>query len=51
MYSVVTKNVKNGRMGYCTHIGKNQHVPENYQNIILTGTDFPNKIYIRLKDI
>ena len=51
-YSVVTKNIKNGRLGFCTHIGKNYHVPENFRKIkIICRRDFSDKINIRLKDI
>jgi hypothetical protein len=51
-YSVVTKNNKNGRPGFCTHIGKNYHVPENFRKIKIIGRmDFSDKINIRLKDI
>jgi hypothetical protein len=51
-YSVVTKNVKNGRLGFCTHIGKDYHVPDNFRKIKIIGRkDFPDKINIRLKDI
>lgn len=52
MYSVVTKNVKNGKNGFCTHIGKDYHVPENFNKIKIIGrNDFPDKIHISLKDI
>jgi len=51
-YSVVTKNSKNGRLGFCTHIGKNYHVPEDFKKIKIIGrSDFPDKRHIRLKDI
>jgi len=51
-YAVVTKNVKNGRPGFCTHIGKNNHVSETYNKITILGRkDFPDKIGIRVKDI
>jgi len=51
-YSVITKNVKNGRKGFCTHIGRDMHVPDNFQRIRIIGRrDFPDKINIRLKDI
>ena len=51
-YAVITKNVKNGRPGFCTHIGKNYHVPELYNKIKIIGRkDFPDKIGISLKDI
>jgi hypothetical protein len=51
-YSVVTKNVKNGRKGFCTHIGKDYHVPNNFnRSKIIQRSDFPDKRYIRLKDI
>ena len=51
-YSVVTKNEKYGRKGFCTHIGKYKHVHESLNNIKIIGRkDFPDKINIRLKDI
>ena len=51
-YSVVTKNIKDGCPGFCRHIGKNYHVPENFRKIKIIGrSDFPDKRYIRLKDI
>ena len=51
-YSVVTKNVKNGDLGFCRHIGKDYHVPDNFRQIKIIGRmDFPDKINIRLKDI
>uniref|UniRef100_A0A6C0AR88 Uncharacterized protein n=1 Tax=viral metagenome TaxID=1070528 RepID=A0A6C0AR88_9ZZZZ len=51
-YSVITKNEKDGKKGFCTHIGKNYHInlPNNGKKI-LTRNDFPDKINIRLKDI
>jgi hypothetical protein len=52
LYSVITKNSKNGRMGFCTHIGKHYHVPEDFRNIkVIQRSDFHDKIKIRLKDI
>jgi hypothetical protein len=52
MYSVITKNVKDGKKGFCTHIGLNEHVPNNYQNVKIIGrNDFPDKKNIRLNDI
>jgi hypothetical protein len=52
MYSVITKNRKDGKKGFCTHIGKNYHVPENFRKIKIIGRrDFSDKINIRLKDI
>ena len=52
MYSVVTKNMKNGKMGFCTHIGNEHHVPTNTEKIKIIGRhDFPDKRCIRLKDI
>lgn len=52
MYSVVTKNIKNGKKGFCTHIGKDYHIPENFNKIKIIGRkDFPDKIHISLKDI
>ena len=51
-YSVITKNEKDDKKGFCTHIGKQYHVEENHQRRkILTRHDFPDKRYIRLKDI
>jgi hypothetical protein len=51
-YAVITKNITNGRPGFCTHIGKNYHVPELYNKIKIIGRkDFPDKIGISLKDI
>ena len=51
-YSVITKNEKNGRLGFCTHIGKDHHVINNRNgNKILTRSDFPDKINICLNDI
>ena len=53
-YAVITKNIKNGKKGFCTHIGKNYHVQSKFLNtnrIILGRKDFPDKINIRLKDI
>jgi hypothetical protein len=51
-YSVVTKNEKNGRKGFCTHIGKDCHVPVIFNKIKVIGRkDFPDKINIRLNDI
>ena len=51
-YAVITKNIKNGKKGFCTHIGKNNHV-RNVVNgkKILYRNDFPDKKHIRLKDI
>jgi len=47
-YSVVTRHEK----GFCKHIGKDYHVRENLNEIKIIGRkDFPDKIYIRLKDI
>jgi hypothetical protein len=51
-YSVISKNEKDGKKGFCTHIGLNYHVPENFQKIKILGRkDFPDKINISLKDI
>jgi hypothetical protein len=51
-YSVITKNEKDGRLGFCTHIGKDYHVPEDFNKIKIIGRkDFPDKINISLKDI
>lgn len=47
-YAVITNNEK----GFCTHIGKNEHVRNlNGQKKILGRADFPDKKHIRLKDI
>jgi hypothetical protein len=52
MYSVITKNVKNGRKGFCTHIGKADHVPDSLNNIkIVVRNDFPDKRKMSMKDI
>jgi hypothetical protein len=52
MYSVITKNVKDGKKGFCTHIGYHYHIPDNFQKIkIISRNDFPDKRNIRLKDI
>lgn len=48
-YAVITKNNKNGKKGFCTHIGKNRHIESSKK--ILGRKDFPDKINIRLKDI
>jgi hypothetical protein len=48
-YSVVTKNVKDGRRGFCTHIGRASHVRED--NRIIGRKDFPDKIRIKMQDI
>lgn len=50
-YSVVTKNIKDGKKGFCTHIGKDHHV-RNVINgkKILGRADFPDKIRILLHD-
>jgi hypothetical protein len=51
-YSVITKNIKNGRQGFCTHIGKNDHVIANLNNVKILGrNDFPEKAIIRLNDL
>ena len=51
-YAVITKNIKNGKKGFCTHIGKNDHVRNlNGNKKILGRADFPDKLHIRLKDI
>jgi hypothetical protein len=51
-YSVITKNECNGKKGFCSHIGENFHVNENFQNQKIVGrADFKDKQYIRLKDI
>jgi hypothetical protein len=52
MYSVVTKNIKNGKKGFCSHIGKDYHISESFNKIKIIGRkDFPDKIHILLKDI
>ena len=51
MYSVVTKHVLNGRKGFCSHIGKSTHVEIRPEHNILTRSNFPDKKYMRLKDI
>jgi hypothetical protein len=52
MYSVISNNEKNGKKGFCTHIGINKHVPEKFNNVKIIGRiDFPDKINIRLKDV
>jgi|TARA_R110002074_G_scaffold349080_2_gene519550 hypothetical protein len=50
-YSVVTKNITNGKHGFCRHIGRNQHV-RNVINgkKILGRADFPDKKLILLHD-
>jgi len=51
-YAVVTKNIKDGKLGFCTHIGKDYHVPDNFQRVKIIGRhDFPDKRNIRLRDI
>ena len=51
-YAVITKNIKNGKKGFCTHIGKENHVRNlNGSKKILGRADFPDKREIRLKDI
>jgi hypothetical protein len=51
-YSVVTKNIKDGRLGFCTHIGKNYHVNDPILGPKIIGRkDFPDKINITIKDI
>lgn len=51
-YSVITKNEKDGKKGFCTHIGKYSHVDRNYQNIhVIERSDFPDKIIMTLNDI
>jgi len=49
-YAVVTKNSKYGRLGFCTHIGKNEHVGNNNVKIP-QRQDFPDKANIRLSEI
>ena len=51
-YAVITKNIKNGKKGFCTHIGKNDHVRNlNGSKKIVVRADFLDKKHIRLKDI
>ena len=53
-YGVITCNQRNGKQGFCTHIGKTYHVPLRVASTnikILGRIDFPDKINIRLKDI
>ena len=50
-YAVVTKNNKDGRPWFCTHIGKNEHVEYHDNQQIPQRRDFPDKINIRLHDI
>jgi len=53
LYAVVTKNTKNGRKGFCTHIGKNEHISSRITSTnkkILGRVDF-GKGNIKLKDI
>ena len=40
MYSVITKNIKDGKKGFCTHIGKNYHVPENFTPFLFENAHF-----------
>jgi hypothetical protein len=48
-YSVIPKCTNNG---FCRHIGYQDHVQENYQNIkLIARKDFPDKINIRMSDI
>jgi len=52
LYSVVTKNTKDGQLGFCTHIGTEHHVPDTFGRVRILGRkDFPDKINIRLNDI
>jgi hypothetical protein len=51
MYSVVTKNVKNGQKGFCSNIGKSAHVEIRPEHKIPTRSSFLDKQCIRLKDI
>ena len=51
MYSVVTKNVKNGQKGFCSNIGKSAHVEIRSEHKIPTRSSFLDKQCIRLKDI
>ena len=53
LYSVVTKNIKDGKKGFCTHIGKNEHVSSRITNTnkrILGRADF-GKSNITMKEI
>jgi len=54
LYSVVTKNIKNGKKGFCTHIGKNEHVSSRVKKTnkkIISRIDFPDKRFLKLSDI
>jgi len=51
MYSVITKNVKDGKLGFCTHIGINAHASNIHKYKIIGREDFPDKRNITLKDI
>jgi len=50
-YSVVTKNIKDGRPGFCSHIGKNEHSTHNDGIKIFGRNDFPDKANIRLHEL
>jgi len=50
-YSVVTNNIKNGRKGFCTHIGKENHVHITKSHKIPQRTDFPDKNRILMSEI
>ena len=53
LYSVVTKNIKNGKKGFCTHIGKNEHISSRVAKTnkkILGRADF-GKSNITMKEI
>ena len=52
MYSVITKNEKDGVLGFCRHIGKYEHIYSDFQGIRILGrADFKDKQNITLKDI
>ena len=50
-YSVITNNIKDGRKGFCTHIGLENHVAILPQHKIPRRSDFPDKACVRLADI
>jgi len=51
-YSVITKNIKDGRKGFCSHIGINAPVPKTFQNVrIVARKDFPDKRHMTINDI
>jgi hypothetical protein len=51
-YSVITNNIKDGKKGFCTHIGKDYHIyNEGHAEKIIGRNDFSDKINISIKDI